>query len=569
MTELKKAGLWLLNLSALAVFAVLLIWGLTAPKTMRLLFSSASYYLILLIVILWTIHLFIFIRHTPFSVKRLLQNYWPGIVLALILTIFVFASVKVGFKTLSDETNLLSVSGSMTRNKTVLNCTMAKYYYGNLQPINTEIEKRPLVFPFLVSILHTFTGFRCQNAFAVNFIVTFLFLAAVFIAARKLLDPSSAVAAMFLILSYPVFTVFAASAGFDVLNSAFFILIMAVTYYFVKSPSSAGFAFLLCSLIVFANLRYESIIFLPLIPLLLAPKIKWQYIKDSSSVLCATPLVCLPYLWVRILKPQAYYESVKDVQLFSLGSLLKNLSEFFNNFLNLDCSLPYAGIISLAAILIFAYLVVQTLRKKTFVESHQRYFLLVLLVSAGLSTLMYFSHFFGHYTHPSSARFFITLSTFFALAPVVLRITNPRCVSGPALLLFALVCFFYYHPIAVEGRLINTLTLNRKTEHCIDFLKNLDDKNILIVTSRPGQYVALGFGAVDFAYANKHKTALLKELDRHLYSKIVVFQEITYQTGNPSEDTTLDPAYRLMPILEIQTTASAFLRISDCTPSPP
>jgi hypothetical protein len=176
---------------------------------------------------------------------------------------------------------------------------------------------------------------------------------------------------------------------------------------------------------------------------------------------------------------------------------------------------------------------------------------------------MYFAHFFGRYTHPSSARFFITFSICLALAPVALRVANPRLISGRVLLLLAAVAFAYYHPIAVEGRFINTLTLNRQTGACIDFLKKLDDKNILIISSRPGQHVALGYGAVDFTYANKNAGSILNEARRHLYSRIIVFQEIMYDTSRPGDDTTLDVAYRLKPLYEIQITATAFLRISE------
>ncbi|MFH1371877.1 MAG: glycosyltransferase family 39 protein [Planctomycetota bacterium] len=559
----KKVFLWFLNLSSLAVFAGLLLWSLTGRQTMLTLFSRTSYYLTLLMLILWTLHTTIFLKEAGFSVSHLFRNYWLGIMLAFALTVFVFASVKVCFKTLSDETNMVSVSGSMTRSKTVLNCTMAKYYYGNLQPINQEVDKRPLVFPFLVSVLHTISGFRYQNAFAVNFIVMFLFLTGVYIATRKLLDAFSAAAAILFILSYPVFTVFGTSAGFDVLNSAFFIMVLTIAYYFVKSPSSSGFALLFVSLLVFANIRYESIVFLLLIPLLLAPKIKWQYVKDSSFLFAVTPLINLPYLWQRILKPQAQFESVRDVSLFSFGSLIKNTTLFFTHIIDFNYILPYAGFVTLAGILIFIYLIIQTAGKKILVESHQRHFLIIFLVSIGLSTLMYFSHFMGDYTHPSTTRFFIILSIVFALSPVMLRVFKPRVVSGPVLSLIAIVCFVFYHPIAVEGRFINTLTLNRQTSHCIDFLKKLNDKNILVISSRPGQYVALGYGAVDFDYANKNKESLLNEARRHLYSKIIVFQEIMYDTGMPGSDTALDTAYHLKRIKEIQITAESFLRISE------
>jgi hypothetical protein len=157
------------------------------------------------------------------------------------------------------------------------------------------------------------------------------------------------------------------------------------------------------------------------------------------------------------------------------------------------------------------------------------------------------------------------LSICFALGPVALRIANPQLLSGRAIFLFAVVAFLYYHPIAVEGRFLNTLILNRQTSHSIDFLKKLDDRNILIVSSRPGQYVAIGYGAVDFDYANTNKNVLLNEARRHLYSKIIALQEIMYGAGLPTGDSTLDASYKLEPLYEIQITAESFLRISRVT----
>jgi hypothetical protein len=557
------SAVYVINVSALLAFIVLLAWGLIYRAEMPRLFANASYYLTFILVAVWAVHAVLFGRAAGFSLIRFLKSYWPGILTAFVLTCIVFLSVKVGFKTLSDETNLVSTSRSMLDDKTAYNTTTAKYYYGNLQPINRDIPKRPLVFPFLVYVIHAFTGFRYQNAFVLNFIVLFMMLAGVFILTRKLLDFASALAASLLVVSYPVVSVFATSAGFDLLNSAFFILVLAVVYGFVRNPSSAGFSFLIACLLFFANIRYESILFLLLIPLLLLPKIKWQYVKDSSYLLCLAPLLNLPFIWERILQPKGHFESFQEVQLFSFGALAVNLKSFFGNLLDFEYRLPYAGVITIVSCLVFLYLIVQIMRRKVSLQNYQRYFLLILLVSLGISTAMFFAHFFGRYTHPSSARFFITISLFFAFGPVALRIFRPDMVSGVALLLFAAVCFFFYHPIAVEGRFINSLTLNRTTEHCVSFLDKSDDRNILVVSSRPGQYVAIGYGAIDFSYAGKNKTSLLTELKRHLYSRLIVFQDIEYKTGLPTADSVLDGDYKLDTLYEIQTTATEFLRISE------
>lgn len=557
-----KLAIYLLNLTASIAFLFLLIYSLTSKKVMTNLFTYSSYYLILSIVLLWSVQTVLFLKALNFSLKGMVRKYWMGISIAFVLTSLVFASVRVQFKTLSDETNLLSISNSMLNNKTCVNSTMGKYYYGNLNIINNEIPKRPLVYPFLVHILHTLTGFRYQNAFVMNFIIMFLFLSGVYITSSKFLDAQSAVAAIFFILSYPVFTIFGTSGGFDLLSSVFFMMIIAITYHFIKRPSSVTFAFLFASLLVFSQTRYESMLFLFIIPLLLCKKIKWDYLKSCSYLFFITPLVSLPYIWQRILRHEAY-QNPDGTPVFSISSLTDNLSVFFKNLVDLKYFLPYAGFLSIIGILIFIYLVLRFLINRKGLESYQRHFLIVLFVSVLLSTVIYFAHFFGVYTHPSSARLFITLSIILALAPVALKIAKPNFLSGTSLLIISVVCFIFYHPIAVEGRFINTLKGNRTTEHCMNFVSRLHDRNILVITLRPGQFVALGYGAVNFAYANTNKELVLLEASRRLFSKIIVFQEIEYESKQPTSETLLPSDYKLNTLYEIQISATEFLRISE------
>jgi len=554
--------LYLFNAAALAGFVCLLVYSLINRKNVKDLFFWTSYYFIFLLMILWTVQTVLFLKASQFSLKLLLKRYWPGILLALVLTVLVFASVRAHFKTLSDETNLLAISRAMVNDKACFNATMGKYYYGNLNDINYEIPKRPLVFPFMVSLLHTLTGFRYQNAFALNFIVMFLLLAGVYIGTRKLTDAPSSAAAMFFVLSYPVFTIFGTSGGFDLLNAAFFLMILAATYHFVEKPSATAFSFIFASLLVFSNIRYESIVFMVVLPVLLSRKIRWQYLKDYSYVFFVTPLVCLPYIWQRMLKG-CDFEKPADVSAFSIGALFENITKFFVSLADFRYFLPYAGLVSAAGILIFIYLIVEMLRGQIRLERHRRYSAVVLSLVVLLSALIYFSYFFGDCTHPSSARFFIILSIVLALGPVVLKALKPNCISGTGLLIISIACFLFYHPIAVEGRFINTLRGNRITEHSIAFVSGINDKDILTISERPGQFTALGYGAINFSHANQDKDKVLREIGRHLFSRVFAFQEIEYKSQQPTKDTSLAADYKLSSLYEIQISATEFLRISE------
>lgn len=556
-----KLALYLLNTAALAAFVCLLVYSLSSKEVMVWLFSNVSYYLISLIFILWAVQTALLLKTINFSLKEFLKKYWPGILTAFILTCLVFVSVEVKFKTLSDEAHLLSTSRCMADDKTAVDCTMAIYCFGNLNSIENIVPKRPLVFPYMVHLLHVLTGFRYQNAFILNFLVLFLMLSGVYVSTRHFTDAPSSAAAMIFILSYPVITIFSTSAGFDLLNSAFFVLIIAAVYYFIKTPSSAGFSFIFASLIMFSNIRYESALFLFVLPLLLFKKIKWSHLKESSYLIFITPLVSLPYIWQRLLQ-QGSYENPEGSAVFSISSLAANLTTFFNSLIDFEYYLPYAGLLSVLSILIFLYLAIKILSKKVELTNYGRYFLFVLTASVSISTIVYFAHFFGDYSHPFSARFFITLSIVFALGPVALKILKPDLLSGKTVLLLSAVCFLFYHPIAVEGRFMNKLG-HKTNEHCRDFISRFDDKNILILSGRPVEFTALGYGSVDFDYANSHKDNILKQARKRLFSRIIVCQEIKYESKQPTERTFLRPDYVLKTLYEIQTSETELLRISE------
>ncbi len=119
----------------------------------------------------------------------LLKKYSPPLFFCLILSLAVFKSVEVKFKTLSDETNLLAKSRSLSFEKKPLNMTEAKNYFKNTHPLNYELPKRPLLFPFTVSILHNLLGYHPSNVFLLNFFTLFVFLSLFTLAGTLLFPP--------------------------------------------------------------------------------------------------------------------------------------------------------------------------------------------------------------------------------------------------------------------------------------------------------------------------------------------------------------------------------------------
>ncbi len=553
----------ILSVLPLILFCGLFFYSLTNSTTMTRLYVGTSYYLMLGLCVLWLYQLVIFLRHLHFSPKAFLKSYWPGIILALVLTGMIFATVPVHFKILGDETNLLSVSQAMFYNRDANLVSMASYLNGEFQIIDTAIPNRPLLFPFATAVLHSIFGYHYQNAFILNFLVMFVFLAGVYVAVRKTCDPPAAVAAMVLILSYPVLSLYATSGGYDLFSTFFFALVLTLFYHLLKSPHSDRLALLWTSLLMFSNIRYESCIFMAILIVAAFKSIRLKHFTVRAYVYLLTPLLSLPYIWQRILS-QGTYENPPGVPLFSMQSFFKHAKIFIQNFMNLNFELPYAGMLNLAAALIIGCLLILVLTKKIQLAPFQKYFVAIVLLCMGVILVIVLSHHFGRYDRPTQARLFIHFSMFCALTPIFLKVCCPSWLRSRSLLAASIVVFLLYHPIAGQHTFINSLVITRVHQSSLKFLKNHSDQNLLVVTSYAGQFTPLNYGAVTIDYANSHRQKIMSAFKRHQYSRVIVLQEIAYATRAPRwPNQRLDSRFKLKPLKEIQVARDRYLRISE------
>ncbi len=504
-----------------ATFIVLLITTLNDLNLMESFFINYSYYFISAIVIAWVYIFFKFLKSIEFNFSNFIKKNWIGITAAFFLTGVVFISVKPGFRVLSDEANLAAISKSMVFNKTVYNTTMGKWYYDIYWPINNEIPKRPLMFPFGVHIFHAFLGYSYTNAFLFNGIVLFALLISVFIVAKKLKDNLFGIGIMFIIISQPIITVNATSAGFDFFSTFFLWIVLLSSYIFLQNPTNLNFAFLWVNLLVFANIRYESFIYHIVLILIFAALriLKSSHWQAYPKLYLATPILYLPLIWQFILKPDSR-ENPDDVALFSIKHFFKNLAELENGLVDFGTFLPYATIYNLIALSILIFVSIKLFLNKT-IPLNKR-FIAILCITLSLNLIIILTHFFGRYSHPSSARLFLVFIFALTLVPLVICkfFTNfsSKCFLG-----VAIITFIIYHPVAIEGKFSKTQNLIRANKEIYRFFKN-KGKRFIIITHTPGHQSILNQGSVNFYYANLHILELLRDLESKLIDDIYVIQ---------------------------------------------
>jgi hypothetical protein len=544
-------------LSAWMIALVTVLAGLKDLDLGRTLVTHASYYLIFIMTGFWAFLVFPFIQSA-------LKGKLIPVLISFSMTLAVFISIPPHYRVLSDETNLLSVSQSMTYRRDISNVTQSKFYYGNFNVIQGDLPTRPLLFPFLTSLVHTATGYRYQNVFILNFIVLFSLLLMTFLCIEPRLGRLSAVAACLLLLSIPTLTLSATSGGFDVCSLLFFMLSLVFLQRFMTKPDPERFAMLAINLILLSQIRYESIAYVVVIfaGLLIFKKFNRQMLLQNAVLLSALPFFVLPMLLQRKLTPNTY-ENPPGVPPFSVDHFLKHAGILIDSMIHLKPEYPYPGYLNWLAVLmlgILAAIAGPRLKKTLGIDGFR--FTLLLLICVALSLLIVLSHHFGIFPHPTQARLFLIFLSFLALMPLTLRYFYPNLLTEKRLFAIAAVSFALYHPVATQARFTHSLTIIRETDEIYRFIEAQNDPRLMIIAERPGQFTVMDHGAIGFGFANANRDSLIGDLNRGLVSNIWVFQKHLYETGRPISDQNLDAAYTLEPVRDFMVTATEFIRIS-------
>jgi len=563
--RLKSVILPFLDIALVLLTTPLYIIAFLNRGLIKVYFSRGGYYLILALVLCWVIAILqCFCYYKP-NVKSFIKKYALGLALSLIISIIVFISVEPMFRVLSDETNLLAVSKSMVYEKRTDNVTMGMRYYDNFYPINREAPKRPLLFPFFTNIMHTLVGYRAENAFVVNFLALWALLFLIYAQFKRYLgDTRWASAAVFLVASQPLVIQTATSAGFDLLSVLFLVISFVCLKMFLDKQDAASFQLMWVNLLMLANVRYEGVMFLAIIILLLAcfRYIRYRYFTTGTNfVYFFTPLVLVLGYWQKFLIANQF--ETKDAA-FALKYLVKNSAVFLKNIFNFGFYLPYAAIINIIGLAALIYLGYLFIAGRLVKENKNKHFIIISAVCLFANWVLFASFYMGRPDHPSESRLFTIFCVLLSVLAAVL-LNNIKSLKERAVpvLVFSMVLFALYHPVSVEDRFSRTQILPREYRFTVDFLKkeSLKSKSFLIISDRPGQYAVWNYGAVNFDYANKNKS-IAEGYRNHLYENIFVIQDIDYKMMKPKEGDRLNDEFVLEKVTESQNDSDRFTRIS-------
>ena len=523
------------GISVLTVF----LWFSLPHKWVYLSVQHGSYYFLFGAFFIWE---FFLIQVILSRFIRSIKSHWPAFLLTIFIMGQIFYTSPPRFKILSDETNLVGTSLAMSTTKTAALPLSGLGLDIKTLDYTTTTPQRPLAFPFLLALFHSIFGYNPHNGFVANFILGAMALFTLYLLMTRFVPRHFAIIGMILMASLPIFSFWVTSSGFETMNLFFTLFSLLIFFQFLKTGNNDYANLLIFSLVILAQCRYESILFMSSLLFAAPLLIKTMRWNPYRFVVIFFPLFLLPLLWQRrllLFLPLLKNENTlqKTDSLFQTHHLFQNIPSNIMTLSGIDPNLGFLPVITTTGI-IGTYLMVKhamTRRHTPFDAAKKRWLLFVISITI-LLFFLYGSYTWGNFTLSVSNRFAMIFIPFIIIPSTYCchhMIGKHRDATKLALTLFAVMQYLIYRPIAMDEKIIKSLTLPREYHQVMTYLKksyDLSSDKLLIITTHPNLYVVQKMGALPFKDANEHINSL------HYYRQIYYDHIISIQYHDIDSD---------------------------------
>jgi len=533
----------------------------------------SGYYFIFISFAIWSIYYFRFVWN---NARIFFRTHYHAIILSFVLVALIFTLTPPKFKVLADETNLLGTSMAMFMNKKASVPVQCLAFDPSINNYVSDIDKRPLLYPLIVSLIHSLIGYDPSNAFVLNFILSIMTLMTLYALVTKLADKFWGTLSIFFMASHPNFMMWSTSGGFETLNLFFALQVFLIIYIILSQPKLNPQEVFNAELMIFSFLllvqcRYESVIFLICAVLLIPLLFKIELMRKYNPIISIVPILLVPFIWQRRL---SFYDAAerlgyvidKPENAFSLKHVSLNLPKNIFVLSGLDPNFGFILTISLLSI-IGSYLLVKKFLFEKWEINNKKLFLYSGISFCSLFSL-YLIFYFGNFTSPTSNRFtmiflpYIIISSIYCLKNIIGDLTPKKKIILMSLSIFQ---FVFYCPVAAHQHLINSLSLTYEYDRTVNYLKQNYDtgkEKILVISDLPNLYIVQNIGSIGFKFAKEHMDKI-KTYYNTYYDHIVVLQRIDVGSGLIKENNKLSAQYELEPLGELKINPKMRLKISE------
>ena len=247
-----------ISISLISLFA-----GVLVPVSQaRRLFELSGYYFIFTASLLWSVA---FVRAHCHDFTTTLKKHGLLLLLCVLFTGLIFVKSPPQYKVLADEANLMGTSMMMFYEKISAVALKGFFYDYGVTEYEYMIGRRPLLFPFLISVAHSIFGYSPANGFVLNFFTAVAILFSFHVLISRCFDRTVGIVSILMFASVPQFVFCVTSSGFEALNVLFIILNLLTLHQFIKDQSVVNAELFLFTTLLSAHCRYESALFVILV----------------------------------------------------------------------------------------------------------------------------------------------------------------------------------------------------------------------------------------------------------------------------------------------------------------
>ena len=384
-----------------------------------------------------------------------------------------------------------------------------------------------------------------------------------------------AIAALLLAAGTPAFVIYTTSGGLETLNLLFTVAaFLAMIACLEKQAAPRETELLMLTLLLLAQCRYESLLFIPVVGLAVLPGLlRHQFFQKTSWLTCALPLFLVPVLWQRKGFQGALEMQINKIgqetfqradSLFSLKHLLQQIDDNIFVLLGVNPHFgfsPVLALLALAGVYLLARQVVS--RRPSASET-------VLLGAAAVSFLVLLvllsAFFWGLFTLPMDNRLALVFLPYLVCAAAFGGYRLCRSLKIESALAVYLVVgahLILFWPYGVQQRLINDMALPYEYRGAVSELSRRypQDGATVILTEQPNLYIVQGYSAFRLSEAGERMGELAAVAPA---ARIVALQKVNLQTGALLKASVLPDGFDLKPVLTIPVSTEVGLRISEC-----
>lgn len=560
----KKCLIFVFN----SIVSVYLAFFAFNKEEMFYLHGNFVFYFISICFFIWLYLLYKFFL-SNINFQSFIKEHKNALFAATAITILFVLIFPPEYRILADEARLTLTSKSLSQLHTAFIPIETINMLDNELWLSYGMDKRPVLFSYIVSLIHTIKGYSYYNSFVLNAFTSFGCLFLIYYLIQTLWGKYYGLVSLICLASYPIFIEYSMSAGFDIFNLFFALLTFVIFCIYYKNKNALNMELLLYTILLLSQTRYESILMVIVIPFIVFFFLKQKKeIENLSYSFLMFPFFYIPVAWLIQFANTNYSLQVEsNEKVFSIKYFIFNVKKAIEFFINYDSNYGTIRIFFILALFALIY-VLFTL--KNCKDQINRYFphIFIIVLFLFIQIVVRLSYKLCDFTDPTASRLgtiflpYIILGVVYVFKKAFYLSSINRKVWA-----FLFISFMFFNWCNIQR---TCSSINTNGYHILKNINKffeykqpaLNKKDYLIVAPWQNCLTIFNYNVVSISALNTDYNSIISNVkDKKLWKSVFVIQSVI--KGDIGWDSVIDKNIKMHTIYEKIIEDGVYLRISE------